>query len=54
MNARPSWAPASFGGRGELFVALENLFNADYAYRPGYPMPGVSVQVGVSLGKLLK
>lgn len=54
VNARPSWAPAAFGGRGELFVALENLFNADYAYRPGYPMPGTSVQVGVSLGKLLK
>ena len=54
VNARPAWAPASFGGRGEIFVALENLFNADYAYRPGYPMPGKSVQVGVSLGKLLK
>ena len=25
VNARPSWAPAAFGGRGELFVALENL-----------------------------
>jgi iron complex outermembrane receptor protein len=30
-------------------VAIENLFDTTYAYRPGYPMPGASVQVGVSL-----
>jgi iron complex outermembrane receptor protein len=31
----------------DVFVAVENLLDASYAYRPGYPMPGTSVQVGV-------
>lgn len=52
VNARPAWSLPQ--GRGELFVSLENLLNADYEYRPGYPMPGTSVQVGVSIGRLLK
>ena len=52
VNARPSWRLPQ--GRGELFVAIENLLNADYEYRPGYPMPGTSVQVGVSVGRVLK
>ena len=30
-------------------VAIENLFDESYAYRPGYPMPGTSAQVGVTL-----
>ena len=35
-------------GRVELFLAIENLFDEAYAYRPGYPMPGTSAQVGVT------
>ena len=35
------------GPRGEVFVALENLGDRRYAYRPGYPMPGRSGQLGV-------
>ncbi len=31
---------------GKVFVALENLFDQDYEYRPGYPMPGFSAMTG--------
>lgn len=33
----------------ELFLSGENLTGADYAYRPGYPMPGTSLAGGASL-----
>jgi outer membrane cobalamin receptor len=33
-----------------LFVAAENLFDRDYAYRPGYPMPGIGGTVGFTIG----
>jgi iron complex outermembrane receptor protein len=49
VNARPSFTLPRTGSRADLFVAIENLFDTTYAYRPGYPMPGASVQVGVSL-----
>lgn len=32
----------------ELYLAGENLGDADYAYRPGYPMPGTSLLSGVT------
>jgi iron complex outermembrane receptor protein len=32
----------------ELFIAVENLADEDYALRPGYPMPGRSAMFGVS------
>ena len=50
VNLRPAYQLPALGRRGEIFLAVENLFDADYEYRPGYPMPGVSVQVGVTLG----
>lgn len=33
----------------ELFVAVQNLTNSFYKYKPGYPMPGTSVSAGVAL-----
>ena len=33
----------------EVFLAGENLTGSDYAYRPGYPMPGTSVSGGASV-----
>jgi iron complex outermembrane receptor protein len=33
----------------ELFVAVQNLTNTFYKYKPGYPMPGASVSAGVAL-----
>jgi iron complex outermembrane receptor protein len=35
------------GQRGEAFVAVENLFDEDYSFRAGYPMPGRSYQFGL-------
>lgn len=49
VNVRPSWRVPRLQGRLELFAALENLFDESYQYRPGYLMPGVSAQVGVTL-----
>lgn len=37
-------APAS-----ELFLALENLTNTQYEYRPQYPMPGTTAMLGMNL-----
>jgi iron complex outermembrane receptor protein len=34
--------------KGEVFLAVENLFDRDYEYRPGYAMPGISGQLGLS------
>lgn len=48
VNARLSYPLAGLGKKGEVFVAAENLFNSNYAYRPGYPMPGRNGQVGLS------
>lgn len=47
VNARVAYPVAALGKKGEVFVALENLFDRDYAYRPGYPMPGRSAQLGL-------
>jgi iron complex outermembrane receptor protein len=35
--------------QSEIFLALENLTDSDYYYRPGYPMPGISGMLGVVL-----
>ena len=48
MNARVSYQLPMLGKRGEIFVAMENLLDAHYAYRPGYPMPGRWGQIGFS------
>jgi len=42
--------PPSFGRRSEVFLALDNITNEDYEYRPGYPMPGASFLVGFNFG----
>jgi iron complex outermembrane receptor protein len=48
MNARVSYQLPQLGKRGEIFVAMENLLDVSYGYRPGYPMPGRWGQVGIS------
>ncbi len=40
---------ASWGMNAELFLAGENLTDADYEYRPNYPMPGITGMAGVQL-----
>ncbi len=47
-NMRLAHPLQALGKKGEVFVMVENLFNKDYAYRSGYPMPGRWGQVGLS------
>ncbi len=49
-NLRTGYRLPQLGPDGEVFLAIENLFDRDYAYRPGYPMPGTSAQIGVRMG----
>jgi len=48
VNARAAYPVPALGERGELFLAVDNLFDSDYSYQPGYPMAGASAQLGVS------
>ena len=48
VNVRASYPLVALGKKGEVFLAVENLFDRDYEYRPGYAMPGVSGQLGLS------
>lgn len=48
VNARLSYPLALLGKKGEVFLAVDNLFDRDYEYRPGYAMPGISGQLGLS------
>lgn len=48
VNMRTAYPIPLLGEKGEVFVAVENLFDSQYAYRPGYPMPGIWGQVGFS------
>ncbi len=51
LNAKVSYAfdIGDTGLGGEIFVAGENLTDADYEYLPRYPMPGISGMVGGSI-----
>ena len=51
LNARLAYefSAASWRPAGECFVAGENLGDADYEQKFGYPMPGASGTAGVSL-----
>jgi iron complex outermembrane receptor protein len=46
-NVRAAYQVPALGKRGEVFVALENLFDQQYEFRAGYPMPRRSAQVGL-------
>lgn len=43
-----AWDTASPRRKGEVFLAVENLLDRDYRYRPGYPMPGTGFTFGLS------
>ena len=47
LNGRLGYDLALLGTQAEVFVALDNIGDADYAYRPGYPMPGRTLHAGV-------
>jgi outer membrane cobalamin receptor len=51
LNGRVALRLGKQNVRGpEVFIAGENLTGADYAFRPGYPMPGRSVLSGLAWG----
>lgn len=47
-NARVSYPLAALGTKGEVYVAVNNLLDANYQYNAGYPMPGRNLRVGMS------
>jgi iron complex outermembrane receptor protein len=47
-NARISYPIPELGKKGEVFVMVENIFNQQYSYRQGYPMPSTWGSVGLS------
>lgn len=47
-NARISYPIPELGKKGEVFVMVENIFNQQYSYRQGYPMPGTWGSIGLS------
>lgn len=50
LNARVFYSlPPQMGRNSELFLALDNITNTSYTYRPDYPMPGFSAMAGVVL-----
>mgnify|MGYP005845208871 CR=1 FL=1 len=51
VNARISYGfdyPPWSMKDSEIFLAVNNLFDADYEYAKGYPMPGITVFAGIS------
>ncbi len=46
-NLRMGYKLPQLGQRGEVFAAVENIFDKTYAFREGYPMPGRALQLGV-------
>jgi iron complex outermembrane receptor protein len=46
-NARVSLPVATLGKKGEIYAAVNNLFDANYQYNAGYPMPGRNFRVGL-------
>jgi iron complex outermembrane receptor protein len=45
-NVRVAYPVPQLGNKGEVFLAVENLFDEKYEYVPGYTMPGISGQIG--------
>lgn len=46
-NARISRPVAALGNTGEVYVAINNLFDVNYEYNAGYPMPGRNFRAGM-------
>jgi outer membrane cobalamin receptor len=46
-NARVGYPMASLGKRGEVYAAINNLFDANYQYNAGYPMAGRNFRIGL-------
>jgi iron complex outermembrane receptor protein len=46
LARRFSWG-ARHASRGEFYIAGENLTDRDFAYQPGYPIPGINLVMGL-------
>jgi iron complex outermembrane receptor protein len=46
-NARISRPMAALGKKGEVYAAVNNLFDVNYQYNAGYPMAGRNFRVGL-------
>lgn len=46
-NARVSLSVTALGKTGETCTAVNNLFDTNYQYNAGYPMPGRNFRVGL-------
>jgi outer membrane cobalamin receptor len=51
LNARLSHHFSWGAERGEIYLSGENLTDRNFAYQPGYPVPGINFMVGVRLEK---
>jgi outer membrane cobalamin receptor len=47
VNARFSLPVVALGMTGETYTAVNNLFDTNYQYNAGYPMPGRNFRVGL-------
>ncbi len=47
-NTRLSLPMPNLGKKGEVFLLVNNLFDAKYQYNAGYPMPGRNVRIGLN------
>lgn len=47
LNSRAAYR---LGRDREIFLAVENIGNTNYEFRPGYPMPGRTWMIGLKLG----
>jgi iron complex outermembrane receptor protein len=47
-NARIAQPLPLLGKKGEVYVVINNLLDADYQYNAGYPMPGRNFRLGLS------
>ena len=46
-NAKISLPVKALGNKGEVYAAVNNIFNSSYQYNAGYPMPGRNLRVGL-------
>ena len=48
LSRRFTWG-ARDAHRGEIYLSAENLTDREFAYQPGYPIPGLNFMIGVRL-----
>jgi iron complex outermembrane receptor protein len=48
LSRRWSWGKGDVH-EGETYLSAENLIDRDFAYQPGYPIPGANFLLGLRL-----